>query len=83
MSDLEILVAFRKAEATGHITKLTKPVHDCQNGECDGCPAQPACRKLVNYNSAADFYDGYKNWATRTPFLSLSELQQQYPELFI
>ena len=83
MSDLEILVAFRKAEATGHINKLTKYVHDCQDGECDDCPAQLACRELVNRNAACDFYYGYKDWAKRMPFLSLSELQQQYPELFI
>lgn len=83
MSDLEILVAFRKAEATDHITKLTKSVHNCQNGECDGCPALPACRELVNNNAAHNFYYGYNDWAKRTPFLSLSELQQQYPELLI
>ena len=83
MSDLEILVAFRKAEATGHINKFTKSVHDCQDGDCDDCPAQLACRELVNCNAAHDFYYGYKDWAKRTPFLSLSELQQQYPELLI
>ena len=82
MSDLEILVAFRKAEATGHINKFTKSVHDCQDGECDDCPAKLACRELVN-NAAHDFYYGYKDWAKRTPFLSLSKLQQQYPELFL
>ena len=83
MSDLEILVAFRKAEATDRITKLTKSVHDCQYGECGGCPAHPACLELVNNNAAHDFYYGYNDWAKRTPFLSLSELQQQYPELLI
>ena len=83
MSDLEILVAFRKAEATDHIAKLTKYVHDCQHGECDDCPAKLACRQLVNYSKDCDFYTGYKNWAKRTPFLSLSELQQQYPELLL
>ena len=83
MSDLEILVAFRKAEATDHIAKLTKFVHDCQHGECDDCPARPACSELVNNNAAHDFYYGYSDWAKRTPFLSLSELQQQYPELLI
>ena len=83
MSDLEILAAFRKAEATGHINKLTKVIHDCQDGNCDDCPAKLACRELVNCNTARDFYDGYKAWAKRTPFLSLSELQQQYPELLL
>ena len=83
MSDLEILVAFRKAEATDHIAKLTKYVHVCQYRKCNGCPARPACRELANNNAAHDFYHGYKNWAKRTPFLSLSELQQQYPELLI
>lgn len=82
MSDLEILAAFRKAEATGHINKLAKSVHDCQDGECDDCPAQQACRQL-NDNKDHDFYTGYKAWAKRTPFLSLSELQQQYPELLL
>ena len=83
MSDLEILAAFRKAEATGHITKFTNSIHDCQDGDCDDCPAQQACRELVNCNAAHDFYYGYSDWAKRTPFLSLSELQQQYPELLI
>ena len=83
MSDLEILITFRKAEATDHIHKLTKSVHNCQDGDCDDCPAQLACRELVNCNAAHNFYTGYKAWAKRTPFLSLSELQQQYPELFL
>ena len=82
MSDLEILVAFRKAEATGHINKLTKSVHDCPDGDCADCPAKLACRELVN-NAAHDFYYGYEDWAKRTPFLSLSKLQQQYPELLL
>ena len=82
MSDLEILVAFHKAKATGHINKLTKSVHDCLHGECYDCPAKLACRELVN-NAVHDFYYGYSDWAKRTPFLSLSELQQQYPELLI
>ena len=82
MSNLEILVAFRKAEATGHINKLTKSVYDCQNVDCDDCPAKLACRELVN-NAAHDFCYGYSDWAKRTPFLSLSKLQQQYPELLI
>ena len=82
MSNLEILVTFRKAEATGHINKFTKSVHDCQGGTCDDCPAKLVCRELVN-NAAHDFYHGYSYWAKRTPFLSLSELQQQYPELLI
>ena len=83
MSDLEILVAFRKAEATGHIYKLSKFMHDCRDGYCDDCIAQLACRQLVNDNKEYDFYVGYEAWAKRTPFLSLSELQQQYPELFL
>lgn len=83
MSDLEILVAFRKAEAADYIHKLTKAIHNCQDGGCDDCPAQQACRQLVNDSKDRDFYTGYKDWAKRTPFLSLSELQQQYPELFL
>ena len=83
MSNLEILVAFRKAEATGHINRLTKSVHDCQHGDCDDCPAKSACRQLVNDSKDCDFYTGYKTWAKRTPFLSLSELHQQYPELLL
>ena len=83
MSDLEILVAFRKAEATDHIHKLSKFMHDCRDSYCDDCPAKLACRQLVNDNKEQDFYIGYKAWAKRTPFLSLSELQQQYPELFL
>ena len=83
MSDLEILIAFRKAETTGYIKKFTKVIHDCKDGYCEDCPAKLACRELVNCNAAHDFYIGYKDWAKRTPFLSLSELQQQYPELLI
>ena len=83
MTDLEILVAFRKAEATGYIHKFTKSVHYCQDEDCDDCPAKLACRQLVNDSKDCDFYTGYKYWAKRTPFLSLSELQQQYPELLL
>ena len=83
MSDFEILVAFRKAEATDHIHKFTKSVHNCQDGDCDDCPAQLACRQLVNDNKKHDFFLGYKAWAKRTPFLSLFELQHQYPELLL
>ena len=83
MSNLEILVAFRKAEAADYIHKFTKVIHSCHNGGCDDCPAQQACRQLVNDSKDCDFYTGYKYWAKRTPFLSLSELQQQYPELLL
>ena len=83
MSDLEILAAFRVAEKAGTIYKCTKSAHSCQNNYCDNCPAQVACRQLVNDSKDHDFYTGYKAWAKRTPFLSLSELQQQYPELLL
>ena len=83
MSDLEVLVAFRKAEAASTIHKFTKTVNNCQDSYCSECPAQQACRQLVNDSKDRDFYTGYKDWAKRTPFLSLSELQQQYPELFL
>ena len=83
MSDLEILVAFRQAEAAGTIHKFTKTVNNCQGSYCGECPAQLACRQLVNDSKDHNFYTSYKAWAKRTPFLSLSELQQQYPELLL
>ena len=83
MSDLEILAAFRVAEEAGTIHKFTKSAHNCQDSYCDNCLARLACRQLVNDSKDRDFYTGYKAWAKRTPFLSLSELQQQYPELLL
>ena len=83
MSDLEVLAAFCVAEEAGTIYKFTKSDHNCQDSCCDNCPAQQACRQLVNDNNEHDFYVGYKAWTKRTPFLSLSELQQQYPELLL
>lgn len=83
MSDLEILATFRLVEEAGTIYKFTKSVHSCQDSQCDSCIAKLACRQLVNDNRAHHFNNGYAAWAKRTPFLSLSELQQQYPELFI
>lgn len=83
MTDLEILAKFRQAEAADYIYKLTKTIHNCQDGRCGDCPAQQACRQLINDSKYCDFYTDYKAWAKRTPFLSLSELQQQYPELLL
>ena len=83
MSDLQILALFRLAQANGTIHKLTKTTHDCFNSSCDGCIARPACRAIVDADINPDFATNYRKWARRTPLLQLSDLQQQYPELFI
>ena len=84
MTDLEILIAFRKARAAGYLRKLTKHEHDCTNtNECDDCPAYGDCNAIVNANFNQSFRLNFKAWAKRTKFLPLSILQQQYPELFI
>ena len=83
MSDLEILVKFRQAQATGHISKLTKSVHDCVRSECERCIAKPACRAVVDSGKTNTFDTNYRNWAKRTTFHGLSYLQQHYPEHLI
>ena len=83
MSDLQILALFRLAQANGTIHKLTKATHDCLNSSCDRCIARLACRAIADADINTDFATNYRKWARRTPLLSLSDLQQQYPELFI
>ena len=83
MSDLQILALFRLAQANGTIHKLTKTTHDCLMSGCDRCIARLACRAIADTNVTTGFGTNYRNWARHTLFLSLSDLQQQYPELLI
>ena len=84
MSDLEILIKFRQAEAAGNIIKMTKYTHECLNNGCDGCFARSACRAVVHMSTAVNTFDtNYRNWAKRTTFYDLPYLQQHYPELLI
>ena len=83
MSDLQVLAIFRLAQANGTIHKLTKTTHDCVGNSCDRCIARPACRFIVNMSTANDFYSNYRVWTSRTPLLTLRQLEHQYPELLI
>lgn len=83
MTDFEILAKFRQAEAVGTIHTFTESMHNCERSECEHCIAKPACRAIINNDRTNSFDTNYRNWAKRTPFLSLSELQQQHPELLI
>ena len=82
MSDLQVLAIFRLAQANGTIHKLTKTTHDCANSDCDRCTARTACRFIADISSN-DFKMNYRTWAKRTPLLSLSDIEQQHPELLI
>lgn len=83
MTDLEILIKFRQAEAAGTIHALTEYTHDCTCSNCDHCIAEPACRAVTDSGSHKPFYKNYRNWAKRTTFYDLPYLQQHYPELII
>ena len=84
MSDLEILIKFRQAEADGSIIKMTTFTHECVNNGCDGCFASSACQAIVHMNTAVNTFEtNYRNWAKRTTFHDLPYLQQHYPEYFI
>ena len=82
MSDLQILILFRLAQAANIITKLTKISHICKSS-CEHCVARSACRVIVKIDESQNYDTNYRIWARRTPLLSLSDLQQQHPELFI
>lgn len=83
MSDLEIPVAFRKAEAAGTIHTLTESMHDCVRSGCKFCIAKPACCAIVNSSRTKSYDINYRNWAKRTTFHDLSYLQQHYPKHLI
>ena len=84
MTDLEILIKFRQAEAARHIIKMTKSTHECLNNGCDSCFARYACRAVIHMSTTVNnFETNYRNWAKRTTFYDLPYLQQHYPELLI
>ena len=83
MSDLQVLALFRLAQANGTIHKLTKTTHDCANSDCDRCTARPACTFIADVTVGSDFDANYRAWTSRTPLLTLRQLEQQYPELLI
>lgn len=83
MSDLQVLALFRLAQANGTIHKLTKTTLDCTNSTCDRCIARPACQAIADVSSSSDLTVHYRAWASRTPLLTLRQLEQQYPELLI
>ena len=83
MSDLQILALFRLAQAANIITQLTKTSHTCHMTSCDHCVARLACRAIVDIDENQNYVTNYRTWARRTPLVSLSDLQQQHPELLI
>ena len=83
MSDLQVLTLFRLAQANGTIHKLTKTTHDCASNSCDSCTARPACSFIAGSYTLDDFDSKYLKWASRTPLLTLRQLEQHYPEHLI
>lgn len=59
MTDLEILIKFRQAEANGYVTKLTKFTPK-RTLHCRTCLAQQACSTLICSGANRDFVDNYR-----------------------
>ena len=84
MTDLEILIKFRQAEAAGNIIKMTESTHECTINGCDGCFARSACQAIVHMGTSVNTFEtNYRDWAKRTVLHGLPYLQQHYPELLI
>ena len=83
MTDLEILIKFRQAEAAGTIHELTEYTHDCVRSVCNHCIAKLACCAVAGSGKTSTFDTYYSDWAKRTTFYDLPYLQQHYPELLI
>ena len=77
MSDIEILILYKQAEATDHFNIHTG---DC-SGDCSECPASCACLYLT---ADIGWFTAWPNFKSRinvrTP---LSTLRRKYPEYFI
>lgn len=77
MSDIELLILFKQAEAADHFNTRTG---DC-SGDCSECPASYACLYLT---ADIGWFTSWPNFKSsiniRTP---LSTLRRKYPEYFI
>lgn len=77
MSDIEILILYKQAEAADYFDLRTG---DCP-GDCDACPAGSACTYLTT-NASWDI--AWSNFTSRIDIRTpLSTLRQKYPEYFI
>lgn len=77
MSDIELLILYKQAEAADHFNIRTG---DCY-GDCSECPASRACTYLTTNASWATAWSNFTSRINiRTP---LSTLRRKYPEYFI
>lgn len=77
MSDIEILILYKQAEAADHFNIRTG---DC-SGDCSECPASCACTYLTTNALWTVAWHHFKSRINiRTP---LSTLRRKYPEYFI
>jgi len=85
MTTIELMAAFRRAEAEAFIVNLPDYA-DC-NAECTYCPASAACDFLIteakehNYNSSFDRL--LPPSVFKDPQYSLENIQNEYPEYFL
>jgi len=88
----EIMVAFRKAEKTGHIIDLHNYA-ECID-DCYTCPACKACNYLTNtrgFNLSSNIYGGFKHEFDKLitkeiledPKYSSENIQNNFPEYYI
>ena len=77
MSDIEILLLYRRAVASGDFTLRTG---DC-SGRCPSCPASRACSYLT---TDTPWSVAWPNFTFRINIHTrLSTLRRKYPEYFI
>lgn len=77
MSDIELLILYKQAEAADHFNIRTSYC----SGDCSECPASYACTYLTTNDSWAIAWSNFKSRIdVHTP---LSTLRRKYPEYFI
>ena len=77
MSDIELLILYKQAEAADHFNIRTG---DCSS-DCSECPAARACTYLTTNASWAIAWPNFTSRVNiRTP---LCTLRRKYPEYFI
>ncbi len=83
MSDIELLIAFKRAEAID-IINLTYGVCEFSD-ECGNCPADRACEHLASYPEPwPEVYANFRDRLTKPNINTrLSTLQRHYPEYFL
>ena len=81
MTDLEILIGFRQAEADGHVSKLTKLTHECTS-HCRTCLAQQACSTLAHSDTDNDFDCTFRPTVSFFHFFNLLRYDFNFRNIF-